>query len=85
MEAIVVKFDKEYAPKIRRIRNSVFTNEQHIDPDMDFDGQDYDAVHALIICNRKYVGTGRLLNESLSWRPKTCSRFLREVGLFNIW
>ena len=59
----VVELDKEYAPKIRNIRNNVFTNEQHIDPGMDFDGQDGDAIHVLIIYKGKYVGTGRMLND----------------------
>ena len=63
MEKIVVSFDEKYAPEIKNIRNKVFTNEQRIDPNMDFDGQDHDAVHVLIICNGKYVGTGRMLND----------------------
>ena len=63
MKTTVVEFDEEYAPKIRNIRNNVFTNEQHIDPDMDFDGQDGDAIHVLIIYKGKYVGTGRMLHD----------------------
>lgn len=27
-EAVVVQFDEQYAPEIRRIRNQVFTKEQ---------------------------------------------------------
>lgn len=63
IKTAVVEFDEEYAFKIRSIRNNVFTNEQHIDPDMDFDGQDSDAVHVLIMCKEKYVGTGRMLHD----------------------
>ena len=63
IETIVVKFDEQYAPEIKNIRNDVFTNEQHIDEDMDFDGQDRDAVRVLVICKGKYVGTGRMLND----------------------
>ncbi len=60
-ETIVVDFDEKYAPTIRNIRNTVFTNEQRIDPDKDFDGQDGNALHVLIIWKGKYVGTGRIL------------------------
>jgi predicted GNAT family N-acyltransferase len=61
IEPIVVKFDEQYAPEIRVIRNAVFTNEQHIDEDIDFDGQDRDAVHVLVVYEGKHVGTGRML------------------------
>ena len=60
-ESIVVAFDERYAPEIRSIRNDVFTREQHIDEDLDFDGQDHDAVHVLVSSQNKYVGTGRML------------------------
>ncbi len=63
IEAIVVRFDEQYAPAIRSVRNAVFTHEQHIDEEMDFDGQDGDAVHVLVVCEGKYVGTGRMLND----------------------
>lgn len=63
IETIVIKFDKQYGPRIKNVRNTVFTDEQHIDPDLDFDGQDRDAVHVLILCNGKYVGTGRMLKD----------------------
>ena len=60
-ETIVVAFDTRYAPEIRDIRNDVFTREQQIDKDVDFDGQDRDAVHVLVSCRGRYVGTGRML------------------------
>lgn len=60
---IVVRFDAQYAPEIRRIRNTVFTAEQQIDEEADFDGQDPDAVHALVACQGAYVGTGRMLRD----------------------
>lgn len=63
METTVVDFDEQYAPQIRMIRNTVFTSEQHIDPNKDFDGQDGDAIHVLILCQGKYVGTGRMLRD----------------------
>ena len=63
VETCVVAFNREYAPKIRLIRNRVFTDEQHVDPELDFDGQDRDALHVLVIYNEEPVGTGRMLND----------------------
>jgi predicted GNAT family N-acyltransferase len=58
---IIVKFDVQFSPEIKKIRNQVFTKEQDIDANLDFDGQDRDAVHVLVIYDGKYVGTGRML------------------------
>jgi predicted GNAT family N-acyltransferase len=63
MKTIAVEFSEPYSYQISNIRRSVFTKEQHIDPDMDFDGRDHDAVHVLIIVNGEYVGTGRMLSD----------------------
>jgi predicted GNAT family N-acyltransferase len=63
IETIVVRFDDQYAAEIRAIRHNVFTNEQHIDEEMDFDGQDPGAVHVLVACEGEYVGTGRMLRD----------------------
>ncbi len=63
IETIVVKFDEQYTLEVKNIRNDVFTNEQHIDEDIDFDGQDRDAVHVLVVCKGKSVGTGRMLKD----------------------
>ena len=60
-KTIIVKFDGQYAPEIKRIRNEVFSMEQGIDANLDFDGQDREAVHVLVIYDGKYVGTGRML------------------------
>ncbi|GAM68324.1 GNAT family acetyltransferase yjcF [Vibrio sp. JCM 19236] len=48
---------------IRRVRNTVFSEEQGIDSALDFDGQDKDAMHALVIAEGKPVGTGRVLSD----------------------
>jgi len=58
-----VRFDEQHAPEIRRIRNAVFTDEQGIDEAIDFDGQDPAALHVLLACEGKYVGTGRMLGD----------------------
>jgi predicted GNAT family N-acyltransferase len=63
IETLVVKFDALHAPEIERIRNDVFTREQHIDSDIDFDGQDGEAVHVLAAYDGKNVGTGRMLRD----------------------
>ena len=63
IEIVVVKFDGQNAQIIRKIRNAVFTKEQHIDENIDFDGQDDESVHVLINFEGKYVGTGRMLEE----------------------
>lgn len=63
MEIRVVGFDGESAPLIRQVRNAVFTGEQGIDPEMDFDGRDGDAVHVLALCSGGPAGTGRMLHD----------------------
>ena len=60
-KTIIVEFNEQYAPEIQRIRNQVFTQEQDIDPNSDFDGQDSDAVHVLVVSKGKFAGTGRML------------------------
>ena len=57
----LVQFDEKYEREIKRIRNRVFTKEQQIDEEKDFDGQDPGAVHVLVACQGQYVGTGRML------------------------
>ena len=61
INTIVVRFDGEYAGEIKRIRNTVFTGEEHIDEHADFDGQDTNAIHVLAQMDGTYVGTGRML------------------------
>ncbi|GAM63091.1 GNAT family acetyltransferase yjcF [Vibrio ishigakensis] len=41
----------------------MFSEEQGIDSALDFDGQDKDAMHALVIAEGKPVGTGRVLSD----------------------
>ncbi len=48
---------------IKSVRNAVFSVEQGIDSALDFDGQDKDAMHALVIAEGKPVGTGRVLSD----------------------
>ena len=58
---LIVTFNAPFAPRITAIRRAVFTGEQGIDTAKDFDGQDPRAVHALVMVDDGYVGTGRML------------------------
>jgi predicted GNAT family N-acyltransferase len=60
-ESIIVKFDAQYGPEIREIRNAVFTGEQKVPEALDFDGQDPKVVHVLVKDGNQFVGTGRML------------------------
>lgn len=62
-KAIIVSFDKQYEPIIKHIRKSVFTQEQNVPEDLDFEGKDPDAIHALVQDGNRYVGTGRMLSD----------------------
>ena len=79
-EAIIVAFDGRYAPEIRSIRNNVFTTEQQIDENLDFDGQDRDAIHVLVSRQGRYVGTGRMLADGHIGRLAVLKEF-RGQGL----
>jgi predicted GNAT family N-acyltransferase len=57
----VTCFDGPDQIRIEKIRTQVFSHEQGVDPDIDFDGQDMAAVHVLAICKGQVAGTGRLL------------------------
>lgn len=63
METLIVRYEEPYASEIRKIRSEVFTNEQQIDHDLDFDGQDRNAVHVLVALSETFVGTGRMLGD----------------------
>ncbi|MEZ8965122.1 GNAT family N-acetyltransferase [Vibrio breoganii] len=45
------------------VRNTVFTAEQGIDTNLDFDGLDEEAVHALVYDNDEPIATGRMLED----------------------
>ena len=48
---------------IRFIRNSVFSGDQGIDPGLDFDGNDPEAIHVIAFADDNAVGTGRMLDD----------------------
>ena len=43
------------------VRRRVFIDEQGVDPDLEWDGRDADAVHAVAVLDGEIIGTGRLL------------------------
>ena len=67
---------------IRFIRNTVFSGEQGIDPELDFDGSDPAAIHALATSDGSAVGTGRMLEDGHIGRVAVLSRYRgRGVGV----
>lgn len=80
IEVINVAFDGESEKCIRSIRESVFINEQGISPEIDFDGLDGSAIHALVSIDGKPVGTGRMLKDGHIGRVAVLSEF-RGQGL----
>ncbi|GEA59804.1 GNAT family N-acetyltransferase [Vibrio comitans] len=55
--------DWQSKDEIFLVRNTVFTAEQGIDTNLDFDGQDEQSVHALVYDNDEPVATGRMLGD----------------------
>ncbi|WP_122035368.1 GNAT family N-acetyltransferase [Aliivibrio sp. EL58] len=58
-----VNYTGENEQAIREVRDIVFIQEQSIDPDIEFDGLDESAVHAIVYSNAQPVGTGRILDD----------------------
>ncbi len=58
-----VTFDDENSKPIGAIRHEVFICEQDIDPELEFDGLDDRAVHALVYVDGVPVATGRILDD----------------------
>lgn len=80
IEVVNVTFEGENEQHIRSIRERVFINEQAISPEIEFDGLDNVAMHSLILCNGKPVGTGRILTDGHIGRIAILSDF-RGQGL----
>lgn len=57
----IVAFDEVNKESIRLVREQVFIQEQHIDPEIEFDGLDTQAVHVLVVDGEQPLGTGRIL------------------------
>jgi len=59
----LVTFDTAYSADIINIRTQVFVVEQKIASEIDFDGQDKNAVHALVYYDDVPIGTARMLSD----------------------
>ncbi len=57
----IVAFDGANKESIRLVREQVFIKEQQIDPEIEFDGLDTQAVHVLVVDGEQPLGTGRIL------------------------
>ncbi|MGH7999338.1 MAG: GNAT family N-acetyltransferase [Brasilonema sp.] len=55
----VADFSKEFSA-IQAIRKSVFQEEQGVEPDLDFDGEDEISEQLIACLNGEYVGTARV-------------------------
>ena len=62
-EIEIVPFNDKTEKPIRFIRKTVFIHEQNVPPELEFDGLDNSAIHALISIEGEYVATGRLLDD----------------------
>ncbi|WP_305405642.1 GNAT family N-acetyltransferase [Photobacterium leiognathi] len=61
VEIKIVSFDDAHRGLIRTVREQVFIQEQQIDPEIEFDGLDSEAVHVLVMDGEQPLGTGRIL------------------------
>ncbi|WP_305406980.1 GNAT family N-acetyltransferase [Photobacterium leiognathi] len=61
VEIKIVAFDDAHRGLIRTVREQVFIQEQQIDPEIEFDGLDSEAVHVLVMDGEQPLGTGRIL------------------------
>ena len=59
----LVRFDTVHSAYIINIRTQVFVEEQKIASEIDFDGQDKNAVHTLVYYDNVPVGTARMLSD----------------------
>ncbi|WP_318472220.1 GNAT family N-acetyltransferase [Photobacterium leiognathi] len=63
VEIKIVAFDDAHRGLIRTVREQVFIQEQQIDPEIEFDGLDSEAVHVLVMDGEQPLGTGRILSD----------------------
>ncbi|EAR55220.1 acetyltransferase [Photobacterium sp. SKA34] len=61
LDVKIVAFDSANKESIRLVREQVFIKEQEIDPEIEFDGLDTQAMHVLVVDGEQPLGTGRIL------------------------
>lgn len=76
----IVNFEKEDEKRIRAIRDEVFIKEQGFTYEIEYDGKDESAIHALLFCDNKTVGTGRMLSDGRIGRVAILKEY-RKKGL----
>ena len=61
IEAKIVGYD-EYFDQIRNVRDEVFSKEQGVPRELEFDGLDESAIHSIVFDEGVEIGTGRMLS-----------------------
>ena len=69
---------KDARDTIHGIRHEVFTLEQFVDAELDFDGQDEAAFQVIACCNEKPAGTGRMLADGHIGRIAVLKEFRKQ-------
>lgn len=62
IKASIVDYD-EYFDQIRNIRDDVFSKEQGVPQDLEYDGLDPAAIHSIVFDEDAEIGTGRMLSD----------------------
>jgi predicted GNAT family N-acyltransferase len=62
IKARIVDYN-EYLDQIRNIRDEVFSKEQGVPQDIEFDGLDSAAIHSIVFDEYIEIGTGRMLSD----------------------
>ena len=61
IEAKIVAYD-DYFDQIRNVRDEVFSKEQGVPRELEFDGLDESAIHSIVFDEGEEIGTGRMLS-----------------------
>jgi len=75
----IVDYD-EYYDQIRNIRIDVFSKEQGVPQELEFDGLDSEAIHSIVCDGDVEIGTGRMLSDGHIGRVAVKKQY-REKGI----
>ena len=75
--------NKELFKHALDIRQKVFVEEQNVPADINFDGNDFNAIHYIVIVDNQPVGTARVreLDDSLKIERMAILKNFRHLGL----
>jgi len=78
--------DKDLFNKAMNIRFQVFTEEQGVDKDLEFDGLDFEATHYIVIVDEKPVATARWreLSSGIKIERMAVLKEFRKFGFGNL-